>query len=93
MHLTLGEDAFPLGRRNSELSGYYLVLCATLDHVVPHSLGGRTIEENLVSSCWPCNYGKMNYTLEQIGLDDPRSRSPLPLELPFEIIIGRRNVR
>jgi len=93
MHTSLGEDVFPLGLKNSEMSGFYLVLCATLDHVVPHSLGGRTDEQNLVTSCWPCNYGKMNYTLEQIGLEDPRTRAPLPLELPIEILSVVSNAR
>ena len=88
LHMALGNESSPLGVKNSEMSGHYLVLCATLDHGVPHSLGGRTDPENLVTSCWPCNYGKMNFTLEQIGLDDPRSRAPLSLELPIEILRG-----
>lgn len=33
---------------------------------------------NLVTSCQSCNYGKYNYTLEQLGLDDPRIRPPSP---------------
>ena len=88
-HRNLGDEFFPIGRRNSEISGYYLVLCATLDHVIPHSLGGRTNEGNLVTSCWPCNYGKMNNTLEQIGLENPFSRDPLPLEIPLEILMSK----
>jgi hypothetical protein len=34
-------------------------------------LGGRTDESNLVTSCWSCNYGKANYTVEQIGISNP----------------------
>jgi 5-methylcytosine-specific restriction endonuclease McrA len=44
---------------------------ATLDHVTPWSLGGRTDESNLVTSCWSCNYGKANFTVEQIGIRNP----------------------
>lgn len=88
VHSSLGSFYFPLGRKNSEMSGFYLTSCATLDHVIPHSLGGRTDESNLVTSCWPCNYGKMNYTLEQIGIVNPFSKSPLPLELPRELLLG-----
>ena len=88
IHSSLGDKLFPLGRKNSEMSGFYLTSCATLDHVIPHSLGGRTNEENLVTACWPCNYGKMNYTLEQIGLENPLLRPPLPMELPIEILMG-----
>jgi 5-methylcytosine-specific restriction endonuclease McrA len=54
-----------------------LAFRANVDHVVPWTLGGRTDMENLVSACWCCNYGKSSYTLEQIGLDDPRLR-PTP---------------
>ncbi|HUW77243.1 MAG TPA: HNH endonuclease [Candidatus Nanopelagicaceae bacterium] len=49
----------------------------TLDHVTPHRLGGRTDEANLVTSCWPCNYGKMEYTVEQIGIVDPLLTPPM----------------
>ena len=47
------------------------------DHVVPHNRGGRTDLENLVTSCPGCNYGKEAFTLEQLGLDDPRARPPV----------------
>ena len=76
MQSLLGENEFPLKGTNETRSGYYLMLRATLDHVVPRSLGGATDEGNLVTCCWNCNYGKSNYTLEQIGLDDPFTRAP-----------------
>ena len=72
----IGEDALPLKGTNRGRSGYYLMFCATLDHVFPHSLGGRTAESNLVTCCWSCNYGKAEYTLDQLGLVDPFSREP-----------------
>jgi 5-methylcytosine-specific restriction endonuclease McrA len=31
---------------------------ATLDHVIPQSLGGKTTWENSVTACKPCNYRK-----------------------------------
>lgn len=73
----VGEEVLPLEGTNAGRSGYYLMFCATLDHVIPHSLGGQTDKDNLVTSCWSCNYGKSNFTLEQIGLDDPFSRPPV----------------
>jgi hypothetical protein len=72
----LGTDILPLGRTNATRSGYYLMFVATLDHVVPWSLGGRTDESNLVTCCWSCNYGKANFTLEDIGLQNPFRRDP-----------------
>jgi 5-methylcytosine-specific restriction endonuclease McrA len=76
MQRLLGEESFPLRGTNEGRSGFYLIFCATLDHVYPRSLGGATDEENLVTCCWSCNYGKSNYTLEQIGLDNPLGRMP-----------------
>ena len=70
--LHLGTETLPLGRTNMTRSGFYVMFVATLDHVLPYSLGGRTDESNLVTCCWSCNYGKANYTIEQLGIKDPR---------------------
>lgn len=35
---------------------------ATLDHVLPVSLGGRASWDNLATACKPCNYKKANKT-------------------------------
>jgi len=67
----IGSTDLPLGRTNLTRSGFYLMFVATLDHVIPWSLGGRTDESNLVTSCWSCNYGKANFTVEQIGIKTP----------------------
>ena len=72
-HTRLGAETMPLGRTNASRSGFYLMFVATLDHVFPWSLGGRTDETNLVTCCWSCNYGKANFTVEQLGIKDPRS--------------------
>jgi hypothetical protein len=68
---------FTLGRTNAARPGIYLVYCATLDHVVPHQAGGRTDADNLVTSCWPCNYGKYKYSLAQLGMDSPFDYPPV----------------
>jgi 5-methylcytosine-specific restriction endonuclease McrA len=49
---------------------------AQYDHVVPHARGGSNDIGNLVVTCAPCNYGRMNYTLSEAGLQDPRTHSP-----------------
>lgn len=51
------------------------------DHVTPRHLGGRTVWENIVSSCYPCNSRKANRTPEQAGmklLKKPRKPTHLP---------------
>lgn len=73
----VGETFLPLGRTNKTRSGFYLLAVATLDHVLPWSLGGRTNPNNLVTSCWSCNYGKANFTIEQIGILNPFDNEPM----------------
>lgn len=40
----------------------------TIDHVIPRSLGGKTVWENVVSACLPCNLKKGNKTLTEAGM-------------------------
>ena len=38
------------------------------DHVIPRSRGGRTVWENIVTSCYPCNDRKGDRTPEEAGM-------------------------
>jgi 5-methylcytosine-specific restriction endonuclease McrA len=55
----------------------------TIDHVIPKSLGGRTVWENVVSACRACNLRKGNKPLSAAGMQllrkpvRPRSASYL----------------
>jgi 5-methylcytosine-specific restriction endonuclease McrA len=40
----------------------------TIDHVLPRSLGGKTIWENVVSACRACNTRKGNRTPQEAGM-------------------------
>ena len=62
------------GNRNAEQHAAFQLMWMQFDHVVPHSRGGRTDIENVVVTCAPCNYGKADYMLEELGLIDPRLR-------------------
>ncbi|MCX7379556.1 MAG: HNH endonuclease [Alphaproteobacteria bacterium] len=68
--------AVPEGRSDTYHAAF-LALNATWDHVIPHSAGGNNDPDNLVTTCWPCNFGRGNYTLEQMGLIDPRLHPPV----------------
>lgn len=56
--------------------GFRCCYCATpgqfkelnYDHVLPRHLGGKTVWENIVTSCYPCNSKKANRTPEQAGM-------------------------
>ncbi|RME61681.1 MAG: HNH endonuclease [Candidatus Dadabacteria bacterium] len=55
---------------------------ATIDHVIPRSLGGKYIWENVVVSCKKCNKKKGNKTPEQAGMkliSQPKQPHWLPL--------------
>jgi len=55
----------------------FLALSASVDHVLPASVGGDIDSRNLVTACWPCQFGRTAYSLEELGLLDPRSRPPI----------------
>lgn len=51
----------------------------TLDHVVPRSRGGRSVWENVVASCAPCNHRKGDRLLEETSMTlrtTPRPPTP-----------------
>lgn len=72
-------DAVRWGTKNinAEQHTAFQLMWATFDHVVPHSRGGTNDLENTIVICQPCNCAKMHYTLEELGLLDPRSRPPV----------------
>jgi len=72
----IAPDAVPNGRSNTYHAAF-LALNATLDHVIPHAAGGDNDPDNLVTTCWPCNFGRGSYSLAELGLIDPRLRPPV----------------
>ena len=56
------------------------------DHVVPRVQGGKTIWENIVSACYPCNNHKRNRTPEQAGMA-LLTRPVKPKTLPIANVI------
>ena len=73
MHSHYG-NALPWPRTNAGQHTAFQCLWLQFDHVLPHCRGGRTDIENLVITCGPCNYGRLAWTLEEVGLIDPRTR-------------------
>ena len=49
---------------------------AQYDHIVPHARGGGSDIDNVYLTCAACNYGRMNYTLEEVGLAHPADHAP-----------------
>ena len=72
----VGSDIFSDERENTKRNGLTLGLRGVADHVEPYSLGAGTELDNLVTSCYSCNFGKAGYTLDQLKIEDPRLRQP-----------------
>ena len=72
----VGADRFRATGTNAERHGVVLAFRANTDHVKPWRLGGQTSEDNLVTACWSCNYGKAGHTVDQLGIEDPLGRKP-----------------
>lgn len=67
-------DALPWGSKNPEQHAAFQAMWVQYDHLLPHARGGNNAPENMVITCAPCNFGRMDYTLEEVGLIDPRTR-------------------
>lgn len=69
-------DALRWGNTTKDQHAAFQCMWLVYEHVVPHSRGGNNSYENMIISCQPCNCAKMGYTLEEMGLADPRLRVP-----------------
>lgn len=65
------------GPKNADQHFAFQAMCTQYDHIVPWSRGGKTDLDNMVVTCWPCNGGRSHYTLQEVGLLDPRTREPV----------------
>ncbi len=68
------------GKTNESQHTALQTMWAQYDHILPHSRGGSTLLDNLVVTCAPCNFGRVHYTLAEVGLADPRTREPIRSE-------------
>lgn len=60
------------GRTNDVCHAALLAMWLQYDHVLPHSRGGDNSLDNLILTCAGCNYGRMSFTLAEVGIIDPR---------------------
>ena len=70
-------DAAPWPGDDKGKHGAFYALNGCVDHLVPHARGGDNDLANLVTACWPCNFGKWDFLIEELGLADPRLRPPV----------------
>lgn len=51
-------------------------LASSLDHVVPHRRGGTNSADNFVTACYGCQFGRGEWSLEEVEVEDPRLHVP-----------------
>jgi len=74
------------GFRCQYCGGRFTMRQLNYDHVLPRRQGGKTLWENIVTSCYPCNDRKGGRTPEQAGmklLRKPAKPHSLPLHPVF----------
>lgn len=80
------------GRGNACEYAAFQAMWVQYDHIVPHALGGPNDYENLLITCAACNYGRMQYTFEEVGIIDPMTREPVPSQWDgLERVLPRGN--
>lgn len=70
-------EALPWAAGNANQHAGFQALWLTYDHLIPYSRGGSSDLDNMVIACQPCNCGRSERTLEEVGLSDPRLREPV----------------
>lgn len=67
-------EATRWGKTSDSQHAAFLTMWAQYDHLLPHSRGGTNDIHNMVITCAPCNYGRVQYTLDEVGLANPLLR-------------------
>ena len=65
------------GSTNEENHFGLSTLTASIDHLLPYSRGGTNDRENLVTACGPCQFGRNQWTLEEVEIENPLNYPPL----------------
>ena len=73
--------ALPWGTTNATQHAAFQAMWVQYDHLLPHARGGNNELQNVVITCAPCNFARMNYFLDEVGLADPRTRGTSPLSV------------
>lgn len=68
-------DALQWEPTNAGQHAAFQAMWVQYDHLLPHARGGESTMENMVITCAPCNYGRGDYTLEEVGLENPLRRA------------------
>lgn len=65
------------GSTNVQQHAAFQAMWLQYDHLLPHARGGNNDLDNIAITCAPCNFGRMNHLIEEVGIDDPMNREPI----------------
>ena len=71
-------DAARWGPRNIDQHAALQCMWLQFDHLVPNERGGASDLSNVIVTCAPCNFGRMQLTIEEVGLENPLDRALSP---------------
>ena len=75
VHLFSIESCWTSKERQRHAALY--ALAASLDHVLPHGRGGKNELPNFVTACYCCQFGRGEWLLDEVGVQDPLLREPV----------------
>lgn len=52
-------------------------MASSLDHIVPHGRGGKNEKCNFVTACYCCQFGRGEWTIDEVQLLNPLEREPI----------------
>lgn len=64
-------EAARWGKRNAEQHAALQCLWLQYDHLLPNQRGGSSGPENIIVTCGPCNFGRMEHTVDEARLMNP----------------------
>ncbi len=64
------------GSTNNKQHAAFQCMWLQYDHILPNSRGGDSAVSNVVVTCAPCNFGRMDATLTEARLYDPLTLDP-----------------
>lgn len=72
------QQGLPWGKRNIDQHAAFQVMWLQYDHLLPHARGGTNDLGNMLVACAACNFGRMNFTLEEVGFASPEAPTAIP---------------
>jgi 5-methylcytosine-specific restriction endonuclease McrA len=69
-------EALCWGPKNKDQHAAFQCMWLQFDHLVPNGRGGESTFDNLAITCAPCNFGRMERTLEEVGVTVPPPAEP-----------------